>query len=83
MKDKKHHIYLDSHERSLLTKHLREADEMFQFIKYEDKRKTVGFLIHSFSTFDRVKRWNVNTNAQDAKKPKSLIPSRLARVRGQ
>lgn len=50
----------------------READEMFQFAKFEGKPEAVGFLIHSFSTFDRVKKWDVNTNTQDAKKPYSI-----------
>lgn len=45
---------------------------MFQFIKYEDKPEAVGFLIHSFSTFDRVKKWDMNANAQDAQKPYSI-----------
>lgn len=57
----------------------REAAEMFQNAKSEDKPEAVGFLIHSFSTFDRVKKWDVNTNAQDAKKPYFI---EVAGVRG-
>lgn len=45
---------------------------MFQFAKFEDKPEAVGFLIHSFSTFNRVKKWDMNANAQDAKKPYSI-----------
>ena len=36
----------------------REASEMFQFLQYEDKRDVFGFKIHSFSTFDKIKKYD-------------------------
>lgn len=42
--------------KGLLTDIGREASEMFQFIKYEDKREVFGFQVHSFSTFDKIKK---------------------------
>ena len=36
----------------------REASEMFQCIKYEDKREAFGFRLHSFSTFDKIRKYN-------------------------
>ena len=50
----------------------REASEMFQFIKYEDKREVFGFQVHSFSTFDRVKKYNEADNAESVEKPYSI-----------
>jgi hypothetical protein len=31
---------------------------MFCFVQFEDKRDTVGFKIHSFPTFDKIKKYN-------------------------
>ena len=45
---------------------------MFQFIKYEDKREVFGFQVHSFSTFDRVKKYNEADNAESVEKPYSI-----------
>ena len=49
----------------------REASEMFQCIKYEDKREAFGFKIHSFSTLDRVKKYDDSDNEENAEKPYS------------
>lgn len=50
----------------------REASEMFQFIKYEDKREVSGFKVHSFSTFDKIKKYDESDTVEDAKKPYSI-----------
>ncbi len=47
----------------------REASEMFQFIKFEDKREVFGFQVHSFSTSDRIKKYDEANNAESAEKP--------------
>lgn len=52
-----------------------EATEMFQSIKYEDKREIFGFKVHSFSTFDKIKNM---MKLIMRKVPKILILSRLA-----
>ena len=49
----------------------REASEMFQCIKYEDKREVFGFKIHSFSTHDRIKKYDDSDNEENAEKPYS------------
>ena len=50
----------------------REASEMFQSIKYEDKREVFGFKIHSFSTLDRIKKYDDSDNEKNAEKPYSI-----------
>ena len=50
----------------------REASEMFQSIKYEDKREVFGFKIHSFSTLDRIKKYDDSDNEENAEKPYSI-----------
>ena len=47
----------------------REASEMFQCIKYEDKREVFGLKIHSFSTLDRIKKYDGSGNEENAEKP--------------
>lgn len=42
---------------------------MFQSIKYEDKREVFGFKVHSFSTFERIKKYNENDNSKSPEKP--------------
>ena len=50
----------------------REASEMFQCIKYEDKREVFGLKIHSFSTLDRIKKYDDSDNGKSAEKPYSI-----------
>ena len=50
----------------------REASEMFQSIKYEDKREVFGFKIHSFSTHDRIKKYDDSDSEENAEKPYSI-----------
>lgn len=50
----------------------REASEMFQCIKYEDKREVFGLKIHSFSTLDRIKKYDDSDNEENAEKPYSI-----------
>ena len=45
---------------------------MFQCIKYEDKREVFGFKIHSFSTHDRIKKYDDSDNEENAEKPYSI-----------
>ncbi len=45
---------------------------MFQFIKYEDKREVFGFKVHSFSTFDKIKKYDETDNAESAEKPYTI-----------
>lgn len=45
---------------------------MFQFIKYEDKHNVFGFKVHSFSTFDKIKKYNETESLQSAEKPYSI-----------
>ena len=49
-----------------------EASEMFQSIKYEDKREVFGFKVHSFSTFEKIKKYDKTDNAESAEKPYSI-----------
>ena len=42
---------------------------MFQFIKFEDKCEVFGFQVHSFSTSDRIKKYDEANNAESAEKP--------------
>ena len=46
-----------------------EASEMFQFIKYEDKREVFSFQGHSFSSFDKIKKYDETESPQSAEKP--------------
>ena len=45
---------------------------MFQCIKYEDKREVFGFKIHSFSTHDRIKKYDDSDNEKSTEKPYSI-----------
>ena len=58
----------------------REASEMFQSIKYEDKREVFGFKIHSFSTLDRIKKYDDSDNGKSAKKPYSIEVGEIERT---
>lgn len=58
----------------------REASEMFQCIKYEDKREVFGFKIHSFSTLDRIKKYDDSDNGKSAKKPYSIEVGEIERT---
>lgn len=42
---------------------------MFQSITYEDKREVYGFKIHSFSTFDKIKKYDDEKCSESAEKP--------------
>lgn len=53
---------------------------MFQFIKYEDKREVSGFKVHSFSTFDKVKKYDETDNAESAEKSCSIEVGRTKRT---
>ena len=44
-------------------------DEQFQFIKYEDKREVFGFKVHSFSAFDKIKKYDEADASKSVEKP--------------
>ncbi len=58
----------------------REASEMFQCIKYEDKREVFGLKIHSFSTLDRIKKYDGSDNEENAEKPYSIEVGEIERT---
>ena len=58
----------------------REAPEMFQCIKYEDKRGVFGLKIHSFSTLDRIKKYDGSDNEENAEKPYSIEVGEIERT---
>ena len=45
-----------------------EASEMFRLGNFGDKHDTVGFQIFSFSTYDRIRKWNEDVNGRDVEK---------------
>ncbi len=53
---------------------------MFQFLQYEDKRDVFGFKIHSFSIFDKIKKYDETKNPQSTKKPYSIEVSEIKRT---
>lgn len=46
-----------------------EAPEMFQTEKWMDKSDFSGFFLRSFTTFDRIKKWDESDNLKSAEKP--------------
>lgn len=57
-----------------------EASEMFRFIKYEDEREVFGFQVHSFSTFDKVKKYDETDTLKSAEKLYSIKVSETKRM---
>lgn len=53
---------------------------MFQFIQYEDKREVFGFQVHSFSTFDKVKKYDESDNEESAEKSYSIEVGKIKRT---
>ena len=39
------------------------------FVRFGDKHESIGFQIYSFSTFDRIKKWDEDINGKNAKNP--------------
>lgn len=58
----------------------RETSEMFQCIKYEDKREVFGLKIHSFSTIDRIKKYDGSGNEENAEEPYSIEVGEIERT---
>ena len=54
--------------------------EMLRCIKYEDKREAFGFRIHSFSTFDKIKKYDGSDNGENAKNPYSIEVGEIERT---
>ena len=53
---------------------------MFQSVKYEDKREVFGFKIHSFSTRDRIKKYDDSDSEENAEKPYSIKAGKTKRT---
>lgn len=53
---------------------------MFRFIKYEDKREVFGFQVHSFSTFDKVKKYDEADNTESSEKPYFIEVGKIKRT---
>ena len=53
---------------------------MFQSIKYEDKHEVFGFKVHSFSTFEKTKKYDETDNAESAEKPYSIEVGEIERT---
>ena len=53
---------------------------MFQFLQYEDKREAFGFQVHSFSTFDKVKKYDEADHAESAEKSYSIEVGKTKRT---
>lgn len=45
------------------------ASEMFQIKIYGDKHNSLGMMIHSFQSFERIQKWGVDTDAQSSESP--------------
>lgn len=48
--------------------------------EYKDKHNSVGFLIHSFQSFERIQKWGVETDAANSEKPYPIRVSRIPRT---
>ena len=53
---------------------------MFQFIKYEDKRDIFGFQVHSFSTRDKIQKYDGEQSFKSAEKPYSIESGKTKRT---
>ena len=53
---------------------------MFQCIKYEDKREVFGFKIHSFSTLDRIKKYDDSDSEENAEKPSVFVDKAVNQI---
>ena len=53
---------------------------MFQCIKYEDKREVFGFKIHSFSTHDRIKKYDDSDSEENAEKPSVFVDKAVNQI---
>ena len=53
---------------------------MLHFRKSGDKHDVVGFQIFSFSTYDRIKKWNKDENGRDVEKPYFIEVGSTART---
>ena len=48
--------------------------------EYKDKHNSVGFLMHSFKSFERIQKWGVETDATNSEKHYSIRFSRIPRT---
>ena len=53
---------------------------MFQSIKYEDKREVFGFKIHSFSTHDRIRKYDDSDSEKNAEKPSVFVDKAVNQI---
>ena len=66
--------------KAILTDIGTEAAEMFHLVKFEDKHDTVGFKVHSFSTFDEIKKYDKSDNDESSEKAYSIGLGRTKRT---
>lgn len=66
--------------KAILTDVGTEAAEMFHLVKFEDKHDTVGFKVHSFSTFDEIKKYDKSDNDESSEKAYSIGLGRTKRT---
>lgn len=71
---------LEVRQEALASEIPAETSEMFRLIKYEDKREVFGFRVHSFSTFDRIKKYDEADNAESAEKSYSIDVGKTKRT---
>lgn len=57
-----------------------KASGMFHLVKFEDKHNTVGFKVHSFSTFDEIKKYDKSDNDESSEKAYSIELGRTERT---
>lgn len=66
--------------RGTLTDVGTEEAEMFHLVKFGDKHDTVGIKVHSFSTFDKIKKYDKSDNDKNAEKAYSIGFGRTERT---
>lgn len=66
--------------KAVLTDIGTEETEMFHLVKFEDKHDTVGFKVHSFSTFDEIKKYDKSDNDESSEKAYSIGLGRTKRT---
>ena len=66
--------------KAILTDIGTEEAEMFHLVKFGDKHDTVGIKVHSFSTFDKIKKYDKSDNDKNAEKAYSIGFGRTERT---
>lgn len=66
--------------KAILTDIGTEEAEMFHLVKFGDKHDTVGIKVHSFSTFDKIKKYDKSDNDKNTEKAYSIGFGRIERT---